>query len=748
MSDQTITFYDNLSGSWVQDPNPNIIIGSSSGSADIKLNGKSVKDRIDFCDSKAVQYLADADCSCDMAVSIDTRIADHIAALFDNFNPCDPTAPLTANLCARPNLDVSVGAIQGFFANLTAQILCPSSIGSGQQTCEFSAAIEEKILIFANNLLEQAKCYSGGNTPNPPCSSDTVALRTLADTLKNFIRTEVLGKNLKALNEMVKGVVDAACTGSLSTISLALPCATPDDNALVNQLAGELHTHLGEYADKLKSALSGGSGCISLTNFLSSLISQGIFISGNGCSVELGFNAIKIGCGSCSMYAGTDKLLLQCAGNSVLANYDGVFLNRANGDYAGFDIKEKKLYVREATGRYFEVNTKSLYLTDGATGGAYDAYLVAGESQGGNEYGVAVQDNEGCQAGVYGDQLYSYNKATNNYAAISGCDQYLLIKNGNTDAGSYIDSASAYVKASNGSHAYLSGEYIYAANDAQTNYLIQSNKQGDAYFSVGLDGTNLSVNKESLNFNKEGDFGLTIANKCLNFWSGIAFNQVNVALSGTINVVGLGDGLGNLKPLSNGSQAYAFQGNFSGGNLQGQISGPSIKNLTINQSISGEEIAKLFPDAAVNASINPNGFTVSSPVGSAAIFINPSASFNVDISSQDAVDYLFGNNPGITSIVKGFKAKAEIGFKIIDSEGHGAILNASKQSLTLCHGDPDLDLASVVIDIPTQHGDPNGKKLGAQWRQIDLCVGGVAKQAMVLMSNIWDKDTGTIDYTI
>jgi hypothetical protein len=648
----------------------------------MKVNGEWVEAdtaSINLCEAEDRCNFGGADCTSPLAVSIDQRISDHIAELFNQFNPCNPTASYT-DVCERPHLGNTISAMQGFFANLTAQIICPTTTGSGQgaSSCVFSAAIEEKIHTFANNLLKQAKCYSGGSggggAPNPVCSSDNAALVALATTLKDFIRTEVLGKNLEALNGMVKGVVDAVCSGTIGTIALTSPCATSEDNELVKDLAETLFDHLGEYTDKLKGALSGGGGCASIKGFLEDALGAGISVTAGECNVSLHSDRIEFSCGNCKAYAGTQKLYLECAGNSILADHTGVFVNRANGDEAGLDLIGQKIYMLSASGEYVEASPTRLFLTDGGT----------------NEVEIK-QDSANIKSNV--DYVISGEKTGTSaeFSLNTSGEMYAASEDGNYIAfGSTLPSF-AISSSDVGLHAQVEDSKLQFTSNDGSGLMKSTVMDGDTWSKIRSTPDITSVNVSD--GEDEASVSVWGAGLDINFGDGTPDIQINT------------DGLYATIPSSNTQVSLDENGLTLAFDATGSVNfvekfGDTVADWT--QTIVSE----------VKVEAGKAGVRATSTAGQIVVWGNATETWSID-------------NPTNIEIA------TDLGLGIYATSGNKTEIDTEEIKIT------DSESGEVVsITVPEKGGD--GDKLSASWKEVDVCVDGVAKKAMVLMTEPYD----------
>ena len=125
--------------------------------------------------------------------------------------------------------------------------------------------------------------------------------------------------------------------------------------------------------------------------------------------------------------------------------------------------------------------------------------------------------------------------------------------------------------------------------------------------------------------------------------------------------------------------------------------GVSVKKETITTSIGGEGLK--YKDTSIDTTItlDHTGLSSSTPVGYVYLTTNP------------------------------IEDRPTIGMTLIDQQGDKC--DVFPQTITMKDGDSG---ETMVLDVPKKGG--NGDRVSAKWREIAVCVDGVAKHAMVLMS--------------
>jgi hypothetical protein len=652
------------------DPQEDIIIGLSGNMGPRGIAGPRGEQGppVDICTQDG-ECLIDADCSTPMAVAIDARISKHIVALFESFSPCDPTAPVTIDSCERPYLVSTVDSMKEFFASLRSQISCPSS--SGQDTCDFSLAIEEKIKNFVTNLFIQARCYSGTTPPDPLCAGDTGIFESVVSEMKGFLTEQVIERGLKYVDEMVKASIAAVCSGSVSPITLNIPCSTQEDNNLVTLLSERLYDTLKQYSSELALALT-GSGCDNIKGFLSDVLGAGISI--NGAFVTS--NYISFNYAGCTAYAGTDKLYLECENNSILVNHDGIFLNRQNGDTAGIDIVNQTIYMRQNNGEYFEASPSGLFLTDG-NGTDIEINQNSLHAQGAETYEI-----KGEKTGTDGAFLLD----------TSG-ELYVSAESGNYISFGTTAPPNVIQNSDNGLHAVVEDSKLQFTSNNNRGLMKATIAEGEAYSKIRStpDITHVNVS------DSENDSSVSI------WGSGVDINFGESSPNVQINTHGLYASIPSSDTqlsLDENGLTLAFE---------------STGNVTIVDRFGNYVVDWTQPIVSeVRVEAGKAGVRAVSQAGQVVVWGNAEEDWDSD-------------HPTDVEIT------TSLGLGLYATSGNKTEIDTEEIKIT------DTDSGSVMsITVPTKGGQENGDKLSASWREIDICVGGVAKKTMVMMTAPYD----------
>ena len=129
--------------------------------------------------------------------------------------------------------------------------------------------------------------------------------------------------------------------------------------------------------------------------------------------------------------------------------------------------------------------------------------------------------------------------------------------------------------------------------------------------------------------------------------------------------------------------------------------GVEVKKDTITTSIGGKGLKYTDSSNSTSITLAHDGLSATTPAGSIFITANPS------------------------------QEQPTLGISMFDTNGNQCQL--FPQDITI---KDDNSGETVVIDVPEKGGD--GDKISAYWHEIDICVGGVAKKAMVMMTAPYD----------
>jgi hypothetical protein len=541
----------------------------------------------------------------------------------------------------------------------------------------------------------------------------------LSTELKNFIYDQAITRAIKNSSAIINGAIGGICKGSFDPNVFIDPCLTQGEKNDLTDLGNSLYSLLGQYSAQLKSALGGATDCPTISQFLSELLAAGISISVNGCTASIHTNYISFNCAGCIAYAGTDKLYLECDQNSVLINYTGVFVNRKNGDIAGLDLSQQKIYMRKNTGEYVEASPERFFLTDG-------------------------QDKE--------------VEVKPNFSNITGSSDYVITGEKTTALGKYYLNTSGEIYISNDAGNYLAfGTTLPQQASPTSDHGIHAQVQNSSFNFISNDGNG------KLHATMQGE------DKYSKITSETDITKVEVSDNGKDILVSLEPTGANIEITDTGDNITTIKATpvITAVNI-----GDGSNNSSVSVWASGVDVN--FGQDSPDLQVNPNGLYASIPSSKTQLNIDQNGllldfdtSGNAHIEVIDGEDVYVYDTEATSKVTvqagpAGVRATSDAGQVVVwgnadvtwnasnpqnvDIVGHlgvGLYSNAGNKTefdterLQITDSDSG---ETVVLDVPRKGGSDNGDRLSAKWREIDICVNGSPKKAMVLMSDPYDSN--------